>query len=546
MAKEIDIYQPKHPVRFVTASSLFDGHDVSINIMRRIMQSTGAEVIHLGHNRSVEEIVQVAIQEDVQGIAVSSYQGGHVEYFKYIVDLLKENNASHIKVFGGGGGTIIPREVKELHDYGVDWIFTPEDGRKMGLQGMINRMLEISDFKQPIHLEEDMNRLFESNNQAIARMITFVERESEDTNEKEKVLEKVRKNANRNTPVLGITGTGGAGKSSLTDELIRRFLNETKDKKVAIISIDPTKRKTGGALLGDRIRMNAIFSNRVFMRSLATRDSRTEISKATKEIIDVLRASNYDLIIVETSGIGQGDAEITEITDLSMYVMTAEYGAPTQLEKIDMIDFADFIVINKFEQRGSDDALNQVRKQYERSRMLFHEDVNTFPVFGTIASQFNDPGVNKLFSAIITKINEKYNWNEETNLEHVKTSERQTIIPNENIHYLREISMTVRNYHKRVEKQSEIARNLYKLYGTKQLIEDEETKNRINQTIDQYEELLESRERNLLESWDEMKEKYAKDTFTFQVRDRSIEVEITTTSLAGLKIPKVKYPNFKD
>ena len=546
MMEQINVYEPHNHIRFVTASSLFDGHDASINIMRRILQASGAEVIHLGHNRSAKEVVFAAIQEDAHAIAVSSYQGGHIEYFKYIIDLLKENNASHIKVFGGGGGTIIPREVKELHDYGVDWIFTPEDGRKMGLQGMINRMLEISDFKQPIHLEEDMNRLFESNNQAIARMITFVERESEDTNEKEKVLEKVRKNANRNTPVLGITGTGGAGKSSLTDELIRRFLNETKDKKVAIISIDPTKRKTGGALLGDRIRMNAIFSNRVFMRSLATRDSRTEISKATKEIIDVLRASNYDLIIVETSGIGQGDAEITEITDLSMYVMTAEYGAPTQLEKIDMIDFADFIVINKFEQRGSDDALNQVRKQYERSRMLFHEDVNTFPVFGTIASQFNDPGVNKLFSAIITKINEKYNWNEETNLEHVKTSERQTIIPNENIHYLREISMTVRNYHKRVEKQSEIARNLYKLYGTKQLIEDEETKNRINQTIDQYEELLESRERNLLESWDEMKEKYAKDTFTFQVRDRSIEVEITTTSLAGLKIPKVKYPNFKD
>src|SRR5699024_741850 len=347
----MDKYEPQYPVRFVTASSLFDGHDVSVNIMRRMLQDTGAEVIHLGHNRSVKEVVSAAIQEDANAIALSSYQGGHIEYFKYVVDLLREYGASHIKVFGGGGGTIIPREVKELHDYGVDWIFTPEDGRNMGLQGMINKMMELSDYPLPMDIDQAVQYLSEGDPLALAQLITYVEREDIERLEKDKLLNKLTTSEEKNIPVLGITGTGGAGKSSLTDELILRFLNDIQHKKVAIVSIDPTKRRTGGALLGDRIRMNAIFSERVFMHSLATRQSKTEISHATKDVIQILRASNYDLIIVETSGIGQGDAEITEVTDFSMYVMTAEFGAPTQLEKIDMIDYADFIVINKFEQK---------------------------------------------------------------------------------------------------------------------------------------------------------------------------------------------------
>ncbi|MFD2130731.1 fused isobutyryl-CoA mutase/GTPase IcmF [Pseudogracilibacillus auburnensis] len=544
--EQTEIYRPHNHIRFVTASSLFDGHDASINIMRRILQASGAEVIHLGHNRSAKEVVYAAIQEDAQAIAISSYQGGHIEYFKYIIDLLKENKADHIKVFGGGGGTIIPREVTELHDYGVAWIFTPEDGRKLGLQGMINHMLELSDFQQPIQLEEETDRLCKGEKQAIARMISFIETESK-REEKKALLQTLREKGNKNIPILGITGTGGAGKSSLTDELIRRFLHELDHKRIAIISIDPTKRKTGGALLGDRIRMNAIFSDRVYMRSLATRESRTELSKATKDIIDVLRASNYDLIIVETSGIGQGDAEITDITDMSMYVMTAEFGAPTQLEKIDMIDFADFIVINKFEQRGSDDALTQVRKQYERSRMLFHEDAEKFPVFGTIASQFNDPGTNALFASIIDKLNEQYDWDEKVPFDrHVLSSERKTIIPNDKIHYLRDISSAVRNYHKNVNEKSSIARKLYQLDGTKELIEDEQARKLIDQTFDQHEEKLNHSEKKLLYSWDDIKEKYDSDTFSFMIRDREIELDITTTSLSGLKIPKVKFPEFTD
>ncbi|HLS35287.1 MAG TPA: fused isobutyryl-CoA mutase/GTPase IcmF [Bacillota bacterium] len=545
MAKEIDIYQPKHPVRFVTASSLFDGHDVSINIMRRIMQSTGAEVIHLGHNRSVEEIVQVAIQEDVQGIAVSSYQGGHVEYFKYIVDLLKENDAEHIKVFGGGGGTIIPREIKELHDYGVDWIFSPEDGRKMGLQGMINKMIELCDFLPPINVEKEKEKLYYGDRQAMARLITYVENNDDET--REKLLKELRERTDREVPVLGITGTGGAGKSSLTDELIRRFVYQIPDKKIAIVSIDPTKRRTGGSLLGDRIRMNAIFNDQIYMRSLATRQSGSEVSAAIEEILDVLRASDVDFIIVETSGIGQGDAAITDITDLSMYVMTAEFGAPTQLEKIDMIDFADFIVINKFEQSGAEDALDQVRKQYERSRMLFHEDQEKFPIFGTIANQFNDEGMNALFASVVDKLNEEYGWNYEIPFDRHKLAEKQSmIIPNDRRYYLREISETVRDYHKKVEEQREVATKLYQLEGTKEILGEDADVSAIKQTIEQYEDKLTNESKKLLDSWDETKEAYAKEQMSFQVRDREITVDTVTESLAGLKIPKVAFPNFSD
>ncbi|WP_330949163.1 fused isobutyryl-CoA mutase/GTPase IcmF [Virgibacillus sp. MG-45] len=543
----MDIYKPKNPVRFVTASSLFDGHDASINIMRRILQSSGAEVIHLGHNRSVEEVVHAAIQEDAQGIAISSYQGGHVEYFKYMIDLLNEMGASHIHVFGGGGGVIIPREIKELHAYGVTKIFSPEDGREIGLQGMINFMLEKCDVNPPIDVEKDKARLTKGDRQAMAKFITYMENAAEDNEEKANVLRSLAELGNSATPVLGITGTGGAGKSSLTDELIRRFIHEIPDKKIAIISIDPTKRKTGGALLGDRIRMNAIFSDRVYMRSLATRDSRSELSKAIQDVITVVRASGYDFIIVETSGIGQGDAAITDITDLSMYVMTAEFGAPTQLEKIDMIDFADFIVINKFEQKGSEDALNQVRKQYERSHMLFHQDKEKFPVFGTIASQFNDAGTNALFAAIVDTLNEKYAWNETIDFERYKIAEKQNmIITNERRHYLRENAQYVRNYHQDIKKQSTIARKLYQLNGVIADVPDDTVKETLQATVSSYEKQLQPTAKEMLEKWEETAQSYKQDTMTFKVRDREITMDIVTESLAGVKIPKVAFPTYMD
>ncbi|MFD2044397.1 fused isobutyryl-CoA mutase/GTPase IcmF [Ornithinibacillus salinisoli] len=545
--QQVETYTPKHHVRFVTASSLFDGHDASINIMRRILQASGAEVIHLGHNRSVEEVVHAAIQEDVQGIAISSYQGGHVEYFKYMIDLLKELGADHIKVYGGGGGVIIPREIKELHAYGVARIFSPDDGREFGLQGMINQMLEECDFIPPLDVTHDIEKLTQGDRQTIGRYITYMENETVDELEKESVLQSLKEKGNTNTPVLGITGTGGAGKSSLTDELIRRFINEIPNKKIAIISIDPTKRKTGGALLGDRIRMNAIFTDRVYMRSLATRDSRSELSKAIQDVIDVVRASGFDFIIIETSGIGQGDAAITDVTDLSMYVMTAEFGAPTQLEKIDMIDFADFIVINKFEQKGSEDALNQVRKQYERSHMLFHQDKEQFPVFGTIASQFNDAGTNALFASIIDTLNEKYNWGNDVNFDRNIISEKQNlIITNERRHYLREISTHVRNYHKHSVQQSDIARKLYQLHGAKEVLADDPTVTTIEEKIQTYEEELDPKSKKLLDSWENTKDAYGQETMTFSVRDKAIEMDIVTESLSGLKIPKVAFPKYTD
>ncbi len=545
---EVQIYRPKNPVRFVTASSLFDGHDASINIMRRIIQASGAEVIHLGHNRSVEEVVNAAIQEDVQGIAISSYQGGHVEYFKYMVDLLKERGAGHIRVYGGGGGVIIPREIKELHQYGVARIFSPEDGRQHGLQGMINQMLEECDFLTPIDLEQDYEQLRQGDIKAVARFITYVEN-AQFYREKTAatILEQVVEEGKKNIPVMGITGTGGAGKSSLTDELIRRFLNEVEDKRIAILSIDPTIRKTGGALLGDRIRMNAIFNNRVYMRSLATRDSHSELSKAIKEAIDVVKAAEFDFIIVETSGIGQGDAAITDITDMSMYVMTSEFGAPTQLEKIDMIDFADFIVINKFEQKGSEDAMRQVKKQYQRSHMRFHEDPNNMPVYGTIASQFNDKGTNTLFAAIIDKLNEAYGWNVTTTFTKTSIVEKQNlIIPNERKQYLRDIVRMVTGYHTKAEEQGEIARKLYQLKGTLSEVEAEDLRAELEKVIASYEKKLTPENREKLENWDKLKEQYNQDQFTFQVRNKEITMELKTESLSGLKIPKVALPNYRD
>lgn len=548
----VEIYKPKNHIRMVTASSLFDGHDASINIMRRILQASGAEIIHLGHNRSVEEVVNAAIQENVQAIAMSSYQGGHVEYFKYMYDLLKEKGASHIRIYGGGGGVIIPREIKELHEYGIAWIFSPEDGRKLGLQGMINRMMEECDFETVQHFDvEKLKEVTVDNPRDLGQLITYVEENhGKDNDETTKLLEKARE-LSKDTPIFGITGTGGAGKSSLTDELIRRFLHELPDKRVAILSIDPTKQMTGGALLGDRIRMNAIFNERVFMRSLATRGSRSELTRSIHDILDVVKVVGYDLIIVETSGIGQGDADIADIADASMYVMTSEFGAPTQLEKIDMIDYADLIAINKFERKGSEDALSQVRKQYQRSRLLWDADLSTMPVYGTIASQFNDKGTNALFAAIVRVLNEKMGLDWTTSYDQlVKTEMQNVIIPTDRLHYLREISTVVREYHKKSEVQAELARKYFQLEGSIKALQEHGVDDVHVITLqsladDVYEELT-AESKRILKNWETLKESYAGEEFVTKIRDREIKTILKTTSLSGLKIPKISLPKFKD
>ncbi|MGI8385794.1 fused isobutyryl-CoA mutase/GTPase IcmF [Robertmurraya sp. P23] len=548
-------YKPKHHIRFVTASSLFDGHDASINIMRRILQASGAEVIHLGHNRSVEEVVNAAIQEDVQGIAISSYQGGHVEYFKYMYDLLKEKGATHIRIYGGGGGVIIPREIKELHQYGIARIFSPEDGRLIGLQGMIDLMLEECDYPT-ITSEVDayLSKLDSGDTIATAKLITFAEQQVGANKESAAAVETVMqqvKALQKSVPVLGITGTGGAGKSSLTDELIRRFINEVPEQKVAVLSVDPTKQKTGGALLGDRIRMNAIFSPRVYMRSLATRQSKTELSLAIQDAIAVVKAAGFDLIIVETSGIGQGDAEIAEICDVSMYVMTSEFGAPSQLEKIDMIDYADLIVINKFERKGSEDALRQVQKQYQRSRMLFEKELDDMPVYGTIASQFNDSGTNALFAALIETLNEKSGSSFSTAFTKNTLVEKQSvIIPNDRRYYLREISDAVRGYHKKAEEQANLARKLFQIEGTLAAIgetgKSEETVKALEELKAQVEEKLTGETKKVLSSWEEKQKLYSSDRFVTKIRDKEIVTILKTKSLSGLMIPKVVLPKYKD
>ncbi|WP_100374209.1 fused isobutyryl-CoA mutase/GTPase IcmF [Bacillus sp. FJAT-45037] len=548
-------YKPTNHVRFVTASSLFDGHDASINIMRRILQASGAEVIHLGHNRSVEEIVNAAIQEDVQGIAISSYQGGHVEFFKYCHDLLQEKNAGHIRIYGGGGGVITPPEIRELHEYGITHIFSPDDGRERGLQGMIDDMIKECDFPTVDQVSEELTVLKEKNARAVARCISYAELHAESKKELAATLEDTLEQLKQMTtdvPVLGITGTGGAGKSSLTDELVRRFLNEFSDKTIAILSVDPTKQKTGGALLGDRIRMNSIHNSRVFMRSLATRNSRKEISDSIRDAIDVVKAAGYDLVIVETSGIGQGDAEITEVSDVSLYVMTSEYGAPSQLEKIDMIDFADVIAINKFDRRGSEDALRHVRKQYQRSRTRFEEAPEEMPVYGTIASQFNDIGTNTLFAALMNTLNEKcgteFNTSIETSTEVIK---QNVIIPPEQIQYLRDIVQSVRQYKKMTDDQVEIARKIYQLTGTMDALEQhgvtsEEVLTQLNETKKMYEEKLHPTCKLILDNWETLKESYSGDTYVTKSRDKEIVTELTTESLSGLKIPKVALPKFTD
>ncbi|WP_338453400.1 methylmalonyl-CoA mutase family protein [Niallia oryzisoli] len=549
------MYLPTNKIRFVTASSLYDGHDASINIMRRILQASGAEVVHLGHNRSVEEVVNAAIQEDVQGIAVSSYQGGHIEYFKYMVDLLKEKNASHIRVYGGGGGVIIPREINELHAYGVARIFSPEDGRRDGLQGMINTMLRECDYPvvpSSAGSEVSVEKISAGEVNTIARLISLAEQRVDSRRDLDEVVFEKIKTLAKDVPVLGITGTGGAGKSTLTDELIRRFLQDFPEKRAAVLSVDPTKQKTGGALLGDRIRMNAIFSPRVYMRSMATRQSKSELSAAIQDAIRVVQAAGYDLIVVETSGIGQGDAAITDICDVSMYVMTSEFGAPSQLEKIDMIDYADLIVINKFERKGSEDAKTQVQKQYQRSHMLFEKSLEEMPVYGTIASQFNDAGTNALWAALVQHLNEKMGLDWRTSFsKKEKVVKQYVIIPNEQRSYLREAATAVRSYKRKAEEQADLARKLFQLEGAIQAVQEQSSPQ--DEVVSELERIKESvlerltlESRRILEQWENTQELYDGEQFTTRVRDKEIVTVLKSRSLSGLLIPKVALPKYRD
>ncbi|AZQ62967.1 methylmalonyl-CoA mutase [Flammeovirga pectinis] len=537
-------YKPKHKIRLVTAGSLFDGHDASINIMRRIMQSTGAEIIHLGHNRSAQEIVDCAIQEDVQGIAITSYQGGHLEYFKYIHDLLKERGAEYIGIYGGGGGTILPSEIKELHNYGINRIYSPDDGRLMGLQGMINDILKQCDHPTGKKVNKELLNLEKKSHRNLGRIISAIENFKADNNE---LLDTIKeKAATSNTPVLGITGTGGAGKSSLVDELIRRFLLTSDDKQIAIISVDPSKRKTGGALLGDRIRMNAIADNRIYMRSLATRQAHIALSEHIQEVINLMKAAKFDLIILETSGIGQSGTEIIDFSDVSLYVMTPEYGAATQLEKIDMLDYADIIALNKFDKKGAQDALRDVCKQYRRNHNQFELPDENTPVFGTMASQFNDSGVNQLYNKLAELLNEKSTSLHLTKIEKGSLDERYHIIPPARVRYLSEISEVVRSYNLNVSEQAEIAD---KLYGLQKAIEvvasDLNTKKVLEDAFSSLKKQLDHEVIDLIEGWKSKVEAYSQETFTYKVRGKAINVAAKSTSLSGTKITKVSLPKYK-
>ncbi len=547
--EQVQPYQAKYKIRIVTAASLFDGHDAAINIMRRIMQRSGAEIIHLGHNRSVKEIVDTAIQEDVQGIAITSYQGGHNEFFKYMYDSLKEQGAGHIKIFGGGGGTILPTEIEDLQAYGITRIYSPDDGRSMGLQGMINNLLSQCDFPTGRNINGELKSFLQKDKYAIARLISSAENDAENAENWLKLIQEKAKN--NKIPVLGITGTGGSGKSSLVDELVRRFLVDFEDKTIAVISVDPSKRKTGGALLGDRIRMNSINNNRVYMRSLATRQSNLSVSKHIADAVDILKAAAYDFIILETSGIGQSDTAITDFSDASLYVMTPEYGAASQLEKIDMLDFADIIALNKFDKRGALDALRDVKKQYRRNHNLWEAKEAELPIFGTIASQFNDPGMNQLYRAIIDIVAKRTGVVLTSTLELTEgMSEKIYIIPPKRIRYLSEIAEAIRTYNNNATKQAEIAA---KLYGIKKTLEVLDEQGQADETIlaavrNAYEELelsLAGQNKKILLNWDKKVQDYAQDEFIYLVRNREIRVPTFTTSLSQTRIPRVSMPKFK-
>ena len=562
--KQVAPYNPKYKVRIVTAASLFDGHDASINIMRRIIQATGVEVIHLGHDRSVEEVVNTAIQEDANAICLTSYQDLHNEYFKYMYDLLKEKGAEHIKIFGGGGGVILPSEIKELMDYGIARIYSPDDGREMGLQGMINDLVKQSDFAVGDSLNGEIDALVKKNPKAIARVISSAENFPEVAKE---TLNKIHaKNKTSKTPVLGITGTGGAGKSSLVDELVRRFLIDFPEKTIGLISVDPSKRKTGGALLGDRIRMNAINNSRVYMRSLATRQSNLALSKYVHEAIEVLKAAEYDLIILETSGIGQSDTEIIEHSDVSLYVMTPEFGAATQLEKIDMLDFADLVAINKFDKRGSLDALRDVKKQYMRNNNLWDTPQDELPVFGTIASQFNDPGMNTLYKAVMDKLVEKADSELKSKFEISKEmSEKIFVIPPSRTRYLSEIAENNRAYDKTANEQVEVAQRLYGIYKTVESvigktpeldkagidsssIESKENKDFIKLLVGEFDRVklnLDPYNWEVITGWNDKVNKYKNPIYSFKVRGKEIKIETHTESLSHTQIPKVALPKYQ-
>ena len=543
-------YKPINNVRIVTAASLFDGHDAAINIMRRIMQSTGCEVIHLGHDRSVEEVVNTAIQEDAQAIAMTSYQGGHTEYFKYMFDLLKEKGASHIKIFGGGGGTILPDEIKELQDYGIERIYHPDDGRTMGLQGMINDLIQRADFQTGKESQGLFEKVKAGDFNSIAKIISAAENFPEQNTA---LLAEIDKEAEKSTtPVLGITGTGGSGKSSMVDELVRRFLIDFPEKKIAIVSVDPSKRKTGGALLGDRIRMNAIRNSRVYMRSLATRQSNLALSKYVKESVSVLKIAGFDLIILETSGIGQSDTEITDHSDVSLYLMTPEYGAATQLEKIDMLDFADLIAINKFDKRGALDALRDVKKQYTRNHGLWDVSDDKLPVFGTIASQFNDPGTNALYKSLMDLIAERTGADlKSTWVVSNEVSEKIFIIPPKRTRYLSEISENNRAYDKWVNEQVEIAESLYSLTNTIETIKASklEDSDRIQKALTEEIEKLkldfDPRNWELLQNWSAKRKSLTDPEFVFKVRGKEIRIQTHSESLSHLQIPKVSMPRYR-
>ena len=561
-------YKPKNHIRIVTAASLFDGHDVAINIMRRILQSSGAEVVHLGHNRSAAEIVECALQEDVQAIAVTSYQGGHLEFFRYMHDLLRERGAN-IRIFGGGGGTILPSEIEDLHGYGIARIYAPDDGRSLGLQGMINDLLARCDFAtRGPELDGLVSRLAPGNPQAVAGLITLAENYPSAVEPLRRQLKPLL--AARKAPVLGITGTGGAGKSSVVDELVRRFLADFADSTIAIVSVDPSKRKTGGALLGDRIRMNAIFTPRVYMRSLATRQSNLSLSRHVQDAIDICRAAGFDLVIVETSGIGQSDTEITEHCDVALYVMTADYGAATQLEKIDMLDFADVISINKFDKPGSLDGLRDVRKQYRRNHDAWDGPDDALPIVGTIASQFNDPGMNALYRLVMGTLARKTGapFAGDASAHERLTAERTAIIPPDRTRYLAEIAEAVAEEETFIARQTGLARTLYQLHGAIGALKGTEPRGAaavpavlpehpahqtdpepVRALVAEYHRLageLSPRCRSLLREWPATLKRYRAPTYRFQVRDKVIEQDLFTESLSHLRIPKVSLPRYRD
>ena len=538
---ETQKYTPTNKVRIVTAASLFDGHDAAINIMRRVIQGTGCEVIHLGHDKSAEEVVNTAIQEDVNAIALTSYQGGHNEYFKYIYDLLREKNSPQIKIFGGGGGVILPEEIEDIMSYGIDRIYSPDDGRELGLQGMIDDLVKRSDFATGKEITvEDLDSISFENSTSIAKIISAVENFSEEKPELVKAIDE--KSKDLNIPIIGITGTGGAGKSSLTDELVRRFLRSNTDKKIAIISIDPSKKKTGGALLGDRIRMNAINDPRVYMRSMATRENNVSVSPFIHSALNVLKLAHPDVIILETSGIGQSGSEVSDFADVSMYVMTPEYGASTQLEKIDMLDYADLVALNKSDKRGALDALQAVRKQFQRNHLLWESPLDDMPVYATKASQFNDHGTTDLYNRLIEKVNEKYSDLNLQGFVEQEVSEDITIIPPKRVRYLSEIVENNRIYDANVEKQAELARKMYHIEGVKKFLSNET----LDSEYQKAEKDLQQENIDFLNNWEDTKQAFKAEFYSYFVRGKEIKVETSTESLSHLKIPKISLPKYTD